>query len=338
MNKEYLTLEQNLCGAKVFLNIFDLVLESKEDINDFTKLGIFDRNNNQVGMLYFENGVVKIQSATSLGILNANYDIAQFCGFRDLECGGAFVQWNHEIKFGVDGDQSFSGDMQLGVSMDTSFGNTCRLHTKIKYVDKDNKEVELKFMDDGKPFSYEAKKDDFREVLEIDPWSDFESFMYHIIRKGEYDTTNHCFPNESVKFVWHNGINDKKHLRTVSHVVENLQTKEYENNLYESVGKDESIESTIQKGLLMQKIDADFSKKIVELINLFKKGNVSFIENLIDVAFNRVNEEERKALFGTDIQRINYHNGANNLLDAYFVVNENNRFLPKEVYTKVLKK
>lgn len=337
MEKKYLTLEQNLCSARVFLNIFNLILENKEDINEFTKFGIFDRNNNQVGTLYFENDVVKIQSATSLGNLNANYDIAQFSGFRDLECGGAFVQWNHEIKFKVDGNQSFSGDMQLDVSMDTNFGNTCRFHTKIKYIDKDNKEVELKFMDDGKPFSYEAKKEGFREVLEIDPWSDFESFMYHIIRKGEYDTTHHCFPNDSIKFVWHNGINDKKHLKTVSHVVENLQTREHENQLYDSVGKDDSVESTIQKGLLMQKIDPDFSKKIIELINYFKKDNVSFFENLIDVSFNKVSEEERKALFGTDIERISYNNGADNLLDAYFGIQENNHFLPTEIYTKVLK-
>lgn len=121
MQKRYLTLEQNLCSARIFLNIFDLVLETNEEINEFTKLNIFDKNNNSVGILYFENGVVKIQSITSLGNLRANYDIAEFGGFQDLEYGGAFVQWNHVIKFQVEGNLNFNGGMQIGSSMDTHF-------------------------------------------------------------------------------------------------------------------------------------------------------------------------------------------------------------------------
>ena len=338
MEKQYLTLKQNLCSAKIFLNLFGLFLEVPDEINEFAKLKIFNQTNNEVGMVYFENGVVKIECVTSLGNLNANYDIATIGGFEDLEFGGAFVSWSHTIQFQVDGKQNFNGDIQIGVSMDTHFGNSCRVHSKIKYIDEKNNEVVLKFMDDGKPFSYEAKKDNFREVLEIDPWSDFESYMYHIIRDGEYDSSIHGFPNESVKFVWHNGINDKNHLRVVSHLVEDSQTIEYDDQLYESVGKNDTVESTIQKGLLMQKIDVNFSKKIIEIINLFKKDNVSFLTNLIDVSFNKVNEEERKALFGVDIEKITYHNGADNLLEAYFGRKENNLFLPKEVYTKVLKK
>lgn len=338
MEKQYLTLNQNLCSAKIFLNLFGLFLEVPEDINEFTKLKIFNQSNSEMGMLYFENGVVKIQCVTSLGNLNANYDIAAFSGFEDLECGGAFVSWAHVINFEVDGEQKFSGDIQIGVNMDTHFGNNCRVHSKIKYIDENNNEVVLKFMDDGKPFSYEAKKDNFREVLEIDPWSDFESYMYHIIRNGEYDSKIHCFPNESIRFVWHNGDNDRNHLRTVSHIVKDSQTIEWKDQLYESVGKNDSIESTIQKGLLMQQIDPDFSKKIIELINLFKKDNVSFFTNLIDVTFKKVNNEERKALFGVDMEKITFYNGADNLLEAYFGIKENNMFLPKEVYTKVLKK
>lgn len=170
MAKDYLTLEQNLSSARIFLNLFGLYLESNNDeINEFSKLKIVNSNNSQVGILYFENGIVHIQSVTSFGNLNANYEIAQFGGFQDLECGGAYVDWNHTIKFEVNGHMNFSGDIQLGVSMDTHFGNDCNLHSKIKYIDKDGKEVELKFMDDGKPFSYEANKGNFKEVLEINP-------------------------------------------------------------------------------------------------------------------------------------------------------------------------
>ena len=37
-------------------------------------------------------------------------------------------------------------------------------------------------------------------------------------------------------------------------------------------------------------------KKISELIGLFKKDDVSFFENLIDITFKKVTEEERKAI------------------------------------------
>ena len=327
---KHLTLEQNLCNAKIFLNIFGLFLETKEEIDQFSKLNIFDENNNQVGILYFENEVVKIQSVTSLGNLNANYDMAKFNGFKDLECGGAFIQWNHTINFQVEGNLNFSGDMQIGLSVDTNFGNNCTVHATIKYTDENSNEVELKFMDDGKLFSYEAEKDDFSEILEINPWNDYLSFMYHVIRNGKYDSTHCYFPNENLKFVWHNGIDDRNHLKTVSQIIENLEVIEYDNQLHESIGKDDSVESTIQKGLLMQQIDDNFSKKIIELIDLFKKDSVSFFENLVNITFNKVSEEEIKALFGVDIKKMSYHNGADNLLDAYFDVNKNNHFLPKK--------
>jgi len=337
MEKKYLTFDQNLCSARIFLNIFGLSLENKEEIDEFTKLNILDKNNGRAGMLYFENNAVKMSCVTSLGNLNADYDISAFSGFKDLECGGALLQWNHALKFQVDGIQCFSGIMKICLKMDTDFGNSCMVHTKIKYTDENNNEVEIKFMEDGKPFSYEAKKDYFSEVLEIDPWCGFDSFMYHITRNGKYDPTKYCFPNDNVKYVCY-GSNDRNYLKTVSRIVKNSQTIEDDSQLYEIVEKDNSVESTIQKGLLMHQIDANFSKKIIELINLFKKDNVSFLENLIDISFDSISEEEKRALFGTDIKRINYYNGADNLFDAYFYIDGNNQSSPKKIYTEIVKK
>lgn len=336
MEDIYLTLNQNLCSARIFLNLFNLSLEEKEEVKHYDKLRIFNSENLEVGKVNFKDGIVNIECMTSLGRLNANYEISKFWGLNDLEVGGGLVEWVHNINFNVDGEQKFDGDIQIGASMDTDFGNRCRTHSIIRYIDKDNNNVVLKFMEDGKPFSYEAKKEGFREVLEIDPWCDYESYMYHIIRKGEYDKEKSNWPYESLKFVWHNGDNDKNHLRTISQLIENYKYKEWKKELYEKSGTDK--EATIQKGLLMHKIDSDFVKKIEELINLFKKDNVSFFTNLIDVAFDKVSEEEIKALFGTNIKKITYYNGADNLLDAYFNTKRNSQFLPEKVYSKVLKK
>lgn len=336
MEDIYLTLNQNLCSAKIFLNLFNLYLEEKEEVRHYDKLKIFNSENQEVGKLEFKDGIINIESLTSLGKLSANYEISKFWGLNDLEFGGGLVEWVHNINFNIDGEQKFDGDLQIDIVMDTDFGKYCRTHSIIRYIDKDNNNVVLKFMNDGKPFSYEAKRDDFREVLEVDPWSDFESYMYHIIRDGKYDKEKSNWPYESLKFVWHNGDNDKNHLRTISQLIENYKYKEWKKELYKKSGTDK--EATIQKGLLMHKIDSDFSKKIEELINLFKKDNVSFFTNLINVTFDKVSEEEIKALFGTDIQKIVYYNGENNLLDAYFNTKRNNQFLPENIYSKVLKK
>lgn len=329
MEKKYLSLEQNLCSARILLNIFGLVLETQDEINESTKLNILDKNNNQVGIIYFENGIIKIQSETGLGNLNANYCPSEFGGYYATKHGIESASWQHLINFQVEGNLNFSGDMQIDASIDTDSENFCKVHSTIKYIDQNNNKVELKFMDDGYPFNYKARKDGFSEELIIDPWSYMGSFMSHVIRDGKYDNNHLCYLNERVKYVLRNG-NDKDHLRIVSCIVENYQTKEYLNELCKSVDKDDLDASAIQKGQLMQQIDDSFSKKIVELINLFKKDNISLLENLIDVAFNRHSSDVIESLFGIDIQKIDYYNGADNLVDAYLGIGENNSFRLKK--------
>lgn len=54
MQKDYLTLEQNLSCARIFLNLFGLYLESNnEKINEFSKIRILNSNNSQVGFCIF---------------------------------------------------------------------------------------------------------------------------------------------------------------------------------------------------------------------------------------------------------------------------------------------
>lgn len=338
MEFNYLTLEQNLYTARIFLNIFGLTLEEKKEINHYDKLKIFGKENVEVGNIWFKDGVVNISSKTNFGDLTANYNIAKPWGFEDIECGGTFGEWHHDIGFKVNGDLCFDGYMQFVVSLDSDFGNNCRVHSKIQYVDHDNNQIVLTLFDDGKPFRYEINQNDYKEVLEIDPWDDYESYMYHWIRKGKYDSTKHCWFDESIKYVWHNGANDKQHLKTVSNVIEKLKVIENDKKLYDIISENNSVKLTIQKGMLMQQIDSDFSKKIMELMSLFKKDDVSFLENLIDVSFAEVTAEEKEALFGTQIKKINYYNDKDNLLDAYFDRKEANKFSPDLAYQKIIKR
>lgn len=38
MKEKYLTLEQNTCAAKIFLNTFGFILEDAQEINKFSKI------------------------------------------------------------------------------------------------------------------------------------------------------------------------------------------------------------------------------------------------------------------------------------------------------------
>ena len=338
MEKKYLTLQQNLSVARVFLNMFDLVLENKNNIWQFDVLKILDRYGNQCGRLYFDCGIVRIETETSLGLLIADYEIASFNILRDNYLGGGQVGWSHVINFNVKDSKSFGGTMRIPAIIDTHFSKKCCVNTAINYIDKDGKDVNLYVMSDGYQFGYIAKKGDFREKIEINIRDCINYSMYHTIVSGKEDILNFCFPDCNTHIVKYDFSSKKICLKTIVNIRKNSEKIKYEEVNHESVGEFESVESNIQKGLLMQEIDPDFSLKIKELINDFNKNGVSFLENLIDAAFNDYSKEEKKALFGTDIRKIKYQNGADNLDDAYFGKKDSKNYLPTDIFRRVLKR
>lgn len=336
--EKYLTLEQNLCGAKLFLNFFGLNLELKENVTEFDKVKIYDANSNEVGVVSFSEGTVNINCLTNFGELAANYEIGKFFGFRDIETDcGVFTEWRHPIKFKLS-NKKLEGDLMMHVCVDTTFGINFRTHATLKYTDKGKKKVTLEFMDNGNPFSYVASKDDFKEEIKISPWNDFEPYMYHTIRDGKYDEENHCFPYEKVSSIWHNGYKDKKHLVTVDTLIKDFEVLKDSKKFHDRTGEDNSIESTIQKGNIIHEIDESFAIKIQEIIDEFNIDDVSLIENLISTSFYRHTDEEIKALFGIDIKKMKYYSDADNVIDAYFINNKKNLFVPEHSYAKLLNK
>lgn len=87
-----MTLEQNTCAATIFLNTFDLNLENVSDVNEFSKIKIFDKDMNKVGELHFDNGKVIMSANYNNSILDANSDIVKISGFVDIECDNAYLE------------------------------------------------------------------------------------------------------------------------------------------------------------------------------------------------------------------------------------------------------
>jgi len=335
----YLTLKEQMSAARVFLNTFGLILDEPEEIDVYAfKINILNQNNKETGMLYFEDGKVKIQADTPFGKLKSEYNLATYSGFRDIECGGSFIEWRTNINFNIFLNKEFNldGEMQIDCSMDTTFGNKCRTHTLLKYNENENN-ITINFMRDGCIFSYKMESENEKEIINVSPcdiWGDYIKHYYH---KGKYDENKYGYPYKKVSGVRNHHKNDNS-LEVYSFVEKYVYPVSYTEKFIKREGKDESAESVIQKGLLMQLYEKDYTKKLEEIRNKFTNDDISLIDNLMDVSLASYSDEEVKALFGTDRHKVNYQNGANNLIDAYYGVVDNNRFLSKESQDMILKR
>lgn len=66
------------------------------------------------------------------------------------------------------------------------------------------------------------------------------------------------------------------------------------------INNDDSSESLIQKGLLMQKLDNSLIEKINELRKLLSINNISLLDNLISICYDDYTNEELSALLGVE--------------------------------------
>ena len=50
----------------------------------------------------------------------------------------------------------------------------------------------------------------------------------------------------------------------------------------------------------MKKIDSSFSDRIIESIDIFRNGHLSFLDNLINASLYVINDKEKDALLNTN--------------------------------------
>ena len=322
-----LNVQQNLCAARLFLNLFNLSIEENENYNESSEIKIKDINNNYVGTIFFINDNIIINACTSIGILKANYKKTKLWGLGDLELNESFLKWKHDIKYTIYGKSIISGDTQIGLHFDTNSYKYCALHSTIKYIDENSNKVVINIQDDGFNFCYNAKGVNFEEKLTINPNNEFEANMYHSIYKGQPNRDKFFrYPYSYVKKINTEYKYDKKYISAFSNIINNYNIIDREYNCYYSLGDHYDKQDIIQKGVLMQKIDPTFKEKIQEIFLFFENDDLSFLNNLIDMSFDNYSEEERLALFGLKINKLLYYNNATNVLDAYLGTNGNSPF------------
>lgn len=341
MSEKYLTLEQNACAARIFLNTFGLTLENVSDINQFSKIKIFDKSMHEVGELRFENGKVIMSANYNDCMLNANFDLAKMSGFVDQECKSApfalFGQWSSKIIFQVQKPNhiKLSGEFLVSNSVDTEFGVSCSCHPLINYEVPEIGNIILKILRNGSTFQLDIGASENHEVIDIRPWDELNGFFLHDIKEGKYDKEKHAYPYRKRVGIFNAAERDK--LRIFLSEKEYHNQRAFKNEFSPKAGDDNSKETLLQKGKLMQDLDPDLFEKIKKSREVLSIGEVPLLDNLVSVCYDSYTDEEISTLLGISRQKMKYQNGANSLVNSYYGIGISNCFFPPEAQKRSLK-
>ena len=340
MQEKYLTLAQNTCAARIFLNTFGLTLENLTDIDEFSKIKVFDKDMNVVGELHFDNGKVIIVANYNNSLLEAKYDIPKIFSFIDRECGNAlFGEWSSKIEFKVENNNNIklSGEFLIGCSVDSEFGIKCLCHPLINCEVPNNGKITLKILRDGRTFGVDISSGNYKETIDIMPWDDWNGFIKHVISNGDYDPKRymHEYRKYMGVFTAGKGSEDKLHVFLSETEWDNKIS--FRNEFPPKIGDDNSKELVIQKGMLMQDLDPDMFEKIKSLREVFSIGEISLLDNLFSICYDSYSDDELLALLGIKRSRMNYQDGANSLKESYFGIGQDSQFLSTEQQKRLLK-
>lgn len=341
MGEKYLTLEQNTCAARIFLNTFGLTLENVSDVNEFSKIKIFDKSMNEVGELHFDNGRVIMSASYNNSILGASFDIAKMWGFVDIECGNAlFGQWSSKIAFQVQKTDNIklSGEFLIGNSADSEFGISCLCHPLINCDIAGKGNITLKILRDGRTFGLEVASGSYEETIDIMPWDDFNGFIRHVISNGKYDQKRYEHEYRKYMGVFSAGKGDEDKLHVYLSETEWDNQISFRNEYYQKDGDDKSEALVIQKGMLMKELDPDMFEKIKNLRETLSIGDVSLLDNLVSVCYDSYTDKELSALLGVNRQKMNYQDSADSLINSYFGIGKNSCFFKIAEQKRLLKK
>ncbi len=341
MVEKYLTLEQNTCAARIFLNTFGLTLENVDDVNEFSKIKIFDKAMNKVGELHFDNGRVIMSASYNDSMLEASFDIAKIWGFVDRECGNAlFGQWSSKIDFQVQKSNNvkLSGEFLIESSADSEFGISCLCHPLINCDVAGKRNITLKVLRDGRTFGIEVASGSYNETIDIMPWDNLNGFIRHVISNGEYDSKRYKHEYRKYMGIFSAGKGDEDKLHVFLSETEWDNQISFRNEFPPKAGDDKSEALVVQKGMLMQDLDSDMFERIKKLREILSIGNVSLLDNLVSVCYDSYTDEELSALLGLNRQKMNYQNGADSLVKSYYGIGINNCFFPLEAQKRLLKK
>ena len=318
--KEELNLKQNLCVARVFLNIFGFYLEDVDKINSDSIIKIYNKKKNEVGYLYFEDDNIFIDANYTRGYLKASYKKAFIESYKDsLDSKKIYKKWSHKINFNIFDSYSKNiwGEFLVTTSIDNQSNKDCSCSAIINYKSKIDGDITLKIQRDEKLFDLLIKIKPIEEHMTIDN----NGSILHDKILGDYVKDRGYYRRRRV-LVSSEEFNskDKIQVSVLETELENI-AESYTEEITK-LGPELSKELLIQKGELMNKINSYFYGNIYLIQRSLMIDDIFILDNLISVCYDKMDDEIVKALFNLNKKKNVYQNGAGNLVDAYFNAEE----------------
>lgn len=308
-----LDLLRNIRISLVFLNIFDLNLEENKDIDENTYLKVFDKQEKEVGKVYFEDRKVKIITNTNFGLLKASYDVIDFHDLNDIYLDKYLKIFTNKIEFTIDTNKLgiINGIMTLDNEINYLYDDYKTNGEVLIELENEKEKIFLTLKTNGTFRFLKVFADKTHEIIDINPYATLYDYFYHDKtewnEKKEFIRTNYQVKRDFL---------DKLVLKTSFKEFKNGSLIDSLEN-YHEINDINSPESLIIKGALMRLIDEDVFLEIKKLRDLLSINDVSLLNKLIDAILFKFTNLEILSLLGLEKNKINYQNGFDNLESAY---------------------
>lgn len=316
MPKKYLNIKYNIPNIKLFLAIFDLNLEEKDNYDKIQNqsLAVY-MDNLEVGKVTFTEEDIKIDTLSIYGKLNCITNYATAFTLTDPESIqtigklGLFASWDNTFSFHLNffNKTSLSGNLMFCIQIDNEFGNTVSPHFKLQYKDNE-KEYNIKFQENGKNFDFIEKRGDFQEEIFYNLFDYFGGpYIYHS-KSDKFRDKEKTYAYDETSLIAENTVDGKKRNTAIRFKKFNDNYISYSSTEFSRISKNDSKEEVVNKVNYMNLIDPTLNEKILRLLEEFSINGNSILERLFLYAFHHYTNEEMYALFKINKKDINLEN------------------------------
>ncbi len=304
----YLNAKQNIKAASVFLNVFNLKLENKKNINRYLHLKIY-AGEKPVGVLTYQEGKILMNAKINDYILEANYEIPLISGAKNAH-NTYFLSssWCTKINYKLYQQENnyIEGTFDLGC-LHSAYDNNHIIYQSSFHLINDKKQVLNVNINKHSLLALEANRNDTSDTIIINP--ERTKFFVHIHNK--LDKKN--YEREYIEITNDEELNP-------NHV---FYYKEYNNIKLDEVDKDLphtnafDEDKNFTKGRLIHKLSPQTFPLITSINTYLKENYMNILSNFIALSLNNYSSEDIINLLGiNDSNFANYD--AYNLNDLYF--------------------
>lgn len=335
----YLTPKQTACAARIFLNLFGFGLEENEDIEENTKLKIYDKDNNIIGSYSLEDNKIVINAEYQGILLQASCNLPNVYKYPNY--GSDVVthaSWTSPFVFELiyPDRKRARGVIKFACSLDTEYGIRCTCHSEFSYIMDSNNTIRYQLFNDGNLFSVSQIDSGYHESINI--LAEYNEFIGY---SAQHQIIDRLPDGEYRKFATVYELSSEKDkvkvmLREYEEVDGNerkIASEDYEATKIDEKDCDLKLKQNLD---MLKRVDPTVFDKIKRYSNIVKIGDTNLIENLAQASFDSYPDYLFEELFGFERDRFIYQDGAYGLKESYFGVSSSEIKDTKKIAKKLL--